>query len=280
MTVRMAFNSIALERKIPQGDTLWMTYNDSFVNLELEVVDIANLIYAGRGYTAWHKGRRRAENFQCTQFFALDMDTGDERSSFAHLERHPFVSVYGGMMHSTASHTEEHPRTRVLFFLDTFIDTSEAAIAISRFLVSQFDGADTACTDASRFYYGAKGCHIWFTENVLPVATLRYYYQRWQATQKKQPQARPQTETRRELPKELADVESALRRINPMSIDYRQWIAILAALHDEYGDRALGLAVDWGQGKDGEIERKWRSFGNYSGNRAGLGTIFELAKTH
>jgi hypothetical protein len=65
-----------------------------------------------------------------------------------------------------------------------------------------------------------------------------------------------------------------------LSMEYNKWIAILAALHDEFGDSALPLAERWAQGQDGEVERKWRSFGKYGGNRATLASIYDLAKTH
>src|SRR5690606_31613764 len=46
-----------------------------------------------------------------------------------------------------------------------------------------FDGVDAVCKDPSRFFYGAKNCDIWLSENVLPVAHLRRYYREWKQAQ-------------------------------------------------------------------------------------------------
>lgn len=273
MKIKIAFNRMATAEKLPQGDPRWSEFNDSFVNMELEPIEIANYIYGGHAYTAWHNGRRKLENFVCSQFIAIDLDSGDERSSFAHLEKNELVQIYAGLMHTTPSHTPSAPRARIIFFFDAPLETPESVNAIAKFLIAQFDGADQSCKDASRFFYGAKDCDIWFSEHVFPLARLRLYYKAWLLKQPKPKPAKPIS-----TPTELKDVEQALRRINPWSLEYTQWIAIIAALHDTYGDAALGLAVEWGAGYEGEVERKWRTFGHYPGNRAGLGTIFELSR--
>jgi len=55
------------------------------------------------------------------------------------------------------------------------------------------------------------------------------------------------------------------------------------AIHSEFpGNNGLAIAESWGQGVDGEINRKWRSF-DTNGNVAGtvtLGTLFDMAKHH
>lgn len=277
MSFRIAINKLALDKKIPRGDKLWGTFNDRFVNQEIDLMDFANAVYTGHAFTSWHKGRRCTENFECSQFIAVDMDTEDERSSFSTLERHELVALYAGMMYTTPQHTDERPRARIIFFLDTPLVDAQAYTEATRFVTSLFDGADTNCAEASRFFYGAKGCTIWLSEHVLPLAQLRGYYARWKA---KQPKTQPKPK-RQDTPADLKDVESALKRVNPWGIDYNQWIAVLAALHDNYGDSALPLAIDWGQGEEGEVERKWKSFGRYRGKPASVGTIFHLsARSH
>jgi hypothetical protein len=123
-------------------------------------------------------------------------------------------------------------------------------------------------------------------ENVLPLAHLRTFYRKYgkaMATvpnyKAAPPPSAPRANTAQPVD-ELGKVAIALNQINPWSMDYNKWIAILAALHDEFGDSALPLAERWAQGQDGEVERKWRSFGKYGGNRATLASIYDLAKTH
>lgn len=179
MTCDIAINSIALKNKIPQGDPLWNTYNDSFEPMSLEPIELANYIYLGQGYAGWHAGRRKIENFVRSGFIGVDMDSGDKRSSFDVLLKHDFVQMYGSLVHTTPSHSKEAPRARVIFFLDEPITDAAKYQTAAKLLVTQFDGADVACTDASRFFYGSCNCDIWFSDNVLPLQQLRHFYRLW-----------------------------------------------------------------------------------------------------
>ena len=115
---KIAINRMKLDAKLPKGDSRWEDFNTSFQNVELPMIDIANAIYCGHSYTAWHNGRRNTENFVCAQFIAVDMDTEDERSTIAYLANMEFVKVYGSFIYSTPSSTEATPRSRVIFLLD------------------------------------------------------------------------------------------------------------------------------------------------------------------
>lgn len=176
---KIAVNSMVLNGKLPPGDPRWGVFNDSFVNQEIALIDLANAIYTGHSYSGWHKGRRKLDNFICAQHIAVDMDTEDRRSTIDVLSANTFVRTYAALIHTTASHTPEAPRARVIFLLDQPIADAAAYQAAAKFLVSQFPGADQACSDASRFFYGAKNCEVWMHDNVLPLAQLRRYYRQW-----------------------------------------------------------------------------------------------------
>jgi hypothetical protein len=183
MKHRIAFNRMALSAKLPQGDHRWGEFNDSFDNLTLDATAIADYIYRGYAFTTWMSGRRSIENFICGQHIAIDMDTGDERSTIDALSAHLLVRMYGGVIYTTPSHTPETPRARVLFLLDQTITDAEGYKEAMKFIIAQFDGADVACKDASRFFYGSLGCDLRLPDNVLPVAELRSLYRKWQKTQ-------------------------------------------------------------------------------------------------
>lgn len=191
---RIAINTMATG-KLTEGDPRWATFNDSFVNEQFDRAEIADAIYTGHAYTTWHEGRRCLDNFICGQHLALDMDTGDKRSSLAALMQNEFIRTYAAILHTTPSHTEAAPRARVIFLLDRFIPDPAAYKSATTFLMSQFDGADPACKDASRFFFGCKDCQIELLNNVLPLDHLRSYYKRWQATQ---PTKAPPQQQRRE----------------------------------------------------------------------------------
>jgi len=73
-------------------------------------------------------------------------------------------------------------------------------------------------------------------------------------------------------------VADALDYIAPWELDYDQWIAVLAALKHDYGDAALDLAIEWGDGKPGEIAAKWATFADDHPNPSTVRTIYHLAE--
>lgn len=193
MLYKISISNIALNGKIPAGDKRWGQFNDSFVNLELDPIDIANAIYTGRSFTTWHDGRRSLENFTLGQHIAVDMDSGDEKSTFETLMNHSFVQMYANLIYTTPSHTEENPRSRILFLLDQPITDKDAYQAAAKFLCTLFDGCDSACTDASRFFYGSLNCNIRIIDKVLPLPHLRMHFKRWQNLQTKMSVAQQST---------------------------------------------------------------------------------------
>lgn len=288
MSICIAINSMATG-KLPQGDPRWAAFNDSFVNKDIEPIEIANFIYMGHAYTTWQHGRRSTANFICGQHIAIDMDTGDERSAVKTLEANPWVAMYGGLIHTTPSHTNDAPRARVLFFLDEPITEAGAYQTATTFVMSQFDGCDSVCKDASRFFYGAKGCEISFGGNVFPIRHLRRFYKQWRQTNRDAPsrstveRPRPEpaatfTRVERNEGDKMGEVQAALARVDPWALEYQRWVAILGAMHDAFGDAGLSVAEQWAQGRDGEVRRMWRSFGKFSGRRATLASLFQLVR--
>ena len=182
MPYKIAVSNIALKGKIPAGDKRWGVFNDSFQNLELEPIDIANAIYTGRSITTWHNGRRSLDNFVLGQHIAVDMDSGDNRSTFDTLMQHEFVQMYASMIYTTPSHTPQAPRSRILFLLDSIIEDVNAYQQAAKFVCSLFDGCDSACTDASRFFYGSLNCDIQLVGKFLPLSHLRMHYRRLSKT--------------------------------------------------------------------------------------------------
>lgn len=195
MEYKIAINREATGKLPPNAR--WDVFNDNFENQIMQSLDIANAIYTGHAYSAWHHGRRKVENFHLAQHIAVDLDTEDKRSQIDCLLAHEFVRVYAALLHSTPSHTEATPRTRIVFLLDQPIGNADAYKSAIDFVYSLFPGADPSCVDASRFFYGCKNCRLEWFDNVLPLAHLRTFYQ--QARRSKPPGQRPPV-TRHEGP--------------------------------------------------------------------------------
>lgn len=291
---RISFNTMALAGKLPQGDPRWGAFNDSFENLTLAPHEIANLIYKGYAFTTWHDGRRSLANFLCGQHVAIDMDTGDERSSLGVLAAHPWVRMYASLLYTTPSHTPQAPRARVLFLLDAPIDKADAYGEIVQFVMGQFDDPDTGCKDASRFFYGSMNCDLAMPDNVLPLAQLRRLYTLDARKNKRRrvtkvtadlPVINLEAErTKRRAaalaqnpPDEMEKAAEALRKIGPYDVDYNRWIGIIAAMRDEFGEAAFPIVEQWAQGKPGEVRREWDRIKTSAGKSMHMGTIYYLA---
>jgi hypothetical protein len=279
-TYKVALGPVT-QAKIPPGDPRWPSFNASFTNHELPAAIIAAHLYDGRPITTWHKNHwRTGANYVCGQHLGIDFDTEDKRSTLTTLLHDPFISRYGSFVYTTPSHTPDKPRSRAMFLLDTPLGRADNYTLAASALLWVFGSADRQCKDAVRFFYGGRpgACEMEFIGNVLTLEVLRDLVRRYRETGRVQ---RRRMEIGAYNAPDQQKVADALRFIDAWAIDYDQWVSILMAIHSAFpGDDGLGLAESWAQGKNGEVEQKWRSFhdtGNASG-KVGVGTLFALAK--
>lgn len=280
-TYKVAFGP-ALHAKIPPGDERWREFNGSFVNQEATQLGIAGKLYDGHPITTWHEPQwRKSDNYKYGQHIGLDFDTGDKRSAIAHLMKEPFVTKYGAIIYTTPSHTPDKPRTRAIFLLDTPIHQAKNYVLATTALLWVFGSADRQCKDPARFFYGGKpgACEMEWLSHELPLDVVKDLIARYQqsgARERKRVGLKYQPGNADEQ-----DIMNALKVIDPWGITYDQWLAVLMGIHSEMpGDRGLALAEQWADGRNGEVEDKWRGFrqlGNTQG-RVSVGTLFALAK--
>lgn len=279
MKYKMAFSTIAPDGKIPPGSDLWPKFNASFVNQELEMIEIANEIYTGHPFTTWHRNKwRNNKNYEIGQHIGIDFDTEDERSSLQYLRKDKFAQKYAAMIYTTPSHTVQAPRARVLFVLDTPIHQAKNYADAVAALLWLFGTADRQCKDPCRFFYGSLNCDIEYLQNELPLEKVKQIIKQYKVTG--QTMKRTHERSNITATPDQEEVADALKSIQPWSIDYDEWLRVLMALHHSFGDSALPLAESWADGTHGEVQRKWRSF-NSTGNTTGAVTpasIFKLAR--
>jgi hypothetical protein len=277
-TYKVAVSKYALDKKIPPGDKFWKEFNASFQNRELRIDDFAGAIHAGHPFTTWHKNNwRHSDNYTLGQHIGLDFDSGDSKSTLATLAADKFIERYGAMVYTTPSHTPETPRARAVFLLDTpIMQPKNYALAASA-LLWVFGTADRQCKDPVRFFYGSKGCEMVYLANVLPLDTVRKLIQEYQNTGIREKRRQERTFT---SSPDQAEVAEALKHIRPWDLDYDEWLSVLMGLHSAFGDGGRQLAEQWADGKEGEVEQKWRSF-RANGNTSGavtVATVFGIAK--
>lgn len=152
--------------------SMWREFNGTFVNTTLPLPILAAHIRKGHSYTTQHNGYRKKGNFLCAQHIALDFDTCDERSSIPYLRQNEFISNYASLIHTTASHTNDCPRARVIFVLDTIVKNKSHYVTIAQALVHKFQSSDQACKDPVRLFYGAKDCVTLILNQTLPITVV------------------------------------------------------------------------------------------------------------
>jgi hypothetical protein len=279
MTTKIAVSTLEITQKIPPGAPIWGKFNASFENLELDTLKILDHIYHGRAVTTWHKEHwRTSENYLLGQHIGLDFDGGTRDSSISALLDDSFVIRYGSFLYTTISHTDESPRSRVMFLLDQpIMQAKNYTLAVSA-LLWLFGTADRQCKDAVRFFYGSKDCKFEYLNNTLPLEVVKKLISQYQATgQDEHKRATHPAYTATADEREVAD---ALRSIPPWSVSYDEWVSILMALHSQFGDGGYSLAASWADAKPHELEQKWKSF-KTAGNTSGavtIATVFKFAK--
>ena len=280
MKYKIAFSKMIPVGKIAAGDDdVWRVFNGSFDNMEVEQVEALDLIYRGHPFTTWHKDHwRHSKNYICGQHIGIDFDTEDERSTLAFLIKDSFVRKYAAIAYTTPSHTPEAPRGRIVFTLDKPIMQAANYALAATALLWLFGSGDRQCKDAARFFYGSVNCDMEWLGQELPVEKLKAIISQYQASG--QLAKRIHTNKNYKPTADQQEVAAALKAIQPWSIEYNEWLKVLMAIHQAFGDAGLALAAQWGDGAQGEVERKWKTFHD-RGNPAGivtLNTVFKMAR--
>ena len=132
--------------------------------------DISNIAIEvgenGKTFTpAIFQGKRRKENFLQMQLFGIDFDCG---ISFEKVENRcrefdlPIAFAY-----KTFSHTEQFPKFRIVFCLETVIEKRGLAEWVLCMLFKIFPEADKSCKDCTRIFFGGKGLLAFGTKKCL-----------------------------------------------------------------------------------------------------------------
>ncbi len=274
-TYKLAVSTYALDHKIPQGDTFWGTFNGSFHNVSLETQEIIQAVYDGHPITTWHKDAwRTSANYLCGQTIGLDFDAENESARLSTLIKDSFIKKYAAFVHTTMSHRDDAPRARALFVLDQPIMQAKNYVLAASALLWSFGTADRACRDAVRFWYGSPKCDFEYINQVLPLSTVKHLIATYQESgeREKHKVTRPGWTA----PPDQQEVAAALKMIPPWGIEYDEWVQVLMGIHSAFGQDGYSLAESWAQGKQGEIDHKWRSF--KPGGAVTIATVFGIAK--
>jgi hypothetical protein len=107
---------------------------------------------------------RTVASFKSAQVVGVDVDHG--KTAFDTLKDDPFLAANAAFAYTTASHTPEHPRYRIVFILDAPIRRVEEYKRVVSVLCARYEG-DTNTRDAVRIWYGNPQAEtIWFRKTI------------------------------------------------------------------------------------------------------------------
>ena len=161
--------------KLPHGDPRWPEHTASF-HVESHTIEslTKRVTVEGYGFSAVMKdGWRKETNFISAQHIGLDDDRGTQESSLEALAEDPFIENHGALLYASLSSTPEHPKSRILFVLDTpFTESSDYRTA-QEAMCWKFGATDPQVKDPARFFYGRPNADHINLGNVLYRDTLQ-----------------------------------------------------------------------------------------------------------
>lgn len=119
-----------------------------------EIVDYASPPYCYTFCPAILNGSRNNNNWGGQQIFMLDFDTGISPKVI--IDRLTEYDIIPNIIYYTFSHTEEHPRFRIVLLVEEPIFDYYVAETIRKGLVKGFPDCDKKCVDAARIFLGGQ----------------------------------------------------------------------------------------------------------------------------
>lgn len=198
--VQVAVSNIALAQKPDKGNPVWKKLTSSYRNVDVPIIELANLIWTGHSFTCRLKPNangtiwREQAAFDGAQHLCLDFDTNDIRSSIEQLLKDPFIKRWAALLYSSFSSLplEGKYRTRVVFFFpdDELIRQAKNYVLAAKALLWMFGTADPQCSDPARPWLGTNRGEMYvntgddFEPRRLPLDHIRDLAQRYEETKR------------------------------------------------------------------------------------------------
>lgn len=283
----------------------WYHFNTTFQNEFLNVRGLRDAVARGHSFAPRHRHQkhkiarpdgtegwtsyRHHLNWMPTSVFGIDIDHGG--MTLKQLEQDPFFHAHGCLGYTTTSHTEEYPRIRAVFALDTQIQKLDNYRLLKRAVAARY-GADP-CDRNPMHAYAGNGTPSFFyvdiPDNRLPLALARAEVQTLQEQLEREAQESARLAAERSARRcvddgdwpNADDIAEMLKHLPPrFDGDYMKWLKVLMAVHSEFpDDTGIDLIEAWSPGTPGEVEMKFRSFHD-STYGPSIGWLITLAKAH
>ena len=141
-----------------------------FKPADLTPQELADCISQGYAFSyQFEKAHRKADNFICSDIIAADFDSGMTLDEALNNE---FFINNASILYTSASHTSEKNKFRIIFELPRTITDKEEIRAAQQGLTRRFP-ADRAAVDPARQFYGSTGCKTYLFGKVLSEEALQ-----------------------------------------------------------------------------------------------------------
>ncbi len=244
--IRLSINKTVVNKAATRQD--WVALSAQLSPVEMVSDDIINHL-VGHGWpiccadlhvdqkTGFAK--RNGDAFKSAQIVGVDVDNG--KHSFDDIEADPYFRKYASFAYTTASHTAENPRYRVMFITEEPIRNAKDYKAITTALAERF-GGDTNARDAVRIWFGAKNAQIHVWGNILTMDQIADMTDGHEEARDLEIAFNAFGGT-----KPNVDQIRAMLRVIPKQQDHIQWKKVVAAVAHALGDdkMAAQLLEEW-----------------------------------
>lgn len=141
-----------------------------FKPVDITPQELADCVSKGYAFSyQFEKAHRKADNFICSDIIAADFDSGMTLDEALNNE---FFINNASILYTTASHTPEKHKFRIIFELPRTITDKTEIRAAQQGLTRKFP-ADRAAVDPARQFYGSTGCKTHLFGKVLSEEALQ-----------------------------------------------------------------------------------------------------------
>ena len=182
----VSINDTAINKDVEN----WGHYNANFKPRKLTPRGLALEVWNGFAFAPVYHGKsRKKSEFKEAYHVALDFDVDADLDKIC---AHPLAQQFGSFAYSTPSSTPENPKSRLVFVMMTPIGDYQRYETLVKALIKEFGGADEACKDAARLFFGSKQCRVVGIWSYLPTEAANYIIERYEleaeAAKPQQPQ--------------------------------------------------------------------------------------------
>ena len=140
-------------------------FSQSFQDKEINLDEFVEFIKSGFAFSYQYNNRQRStKHFHRTNIVAIDIDNGYELQDLLSNET---VQRYSLCTYTTASHTKDTPKFRVLFLTESPIVNANDIKSLNRGLTRLLNG-DISATDSAHMFFGNDKAEFYFENKILP----------------------------------------------------------------------------------------------------------------